>query len=276
MEVIEVRGLCYAYDQKPALDHVDFKVRRGEVTAVLGGNGAGKSTLFLNLNGVLKPDSGTVWFEGEEVRYDRKSIKTLSRKIGVVFQDPNDQLFSDSVRNDIAFGALNMGLSKSEAARLVEEVAAQVGISDLLDRPTHALSFGQKKRVALAGVLIMQPAVIILDEPTAGLDPSSVTDILELLTRVRKETGVSLVLSTHEIDLVPLYCSYAYVLDQGRVVLDGPPKELFERAAELRMHQLRTPRITHLMEILNDKDGLPVDRSASTISQARAAIKELL
>lgn len=276
MEVIEVRGLCYAYDQKLALDHVDFKVRRGEVTAVLGGNGAGKSTLFLNLNGVLKPDSGTVCFEGQEVRYDRKSIKTLSRKIGVVFQDPNDQLFSDSVRNDIAFGVLNMGRSKAETARLVEEVAVQVGISDLLDRPTHALSFGQKKRVALAGVLIMQPAVIILDEPTAGLDPSGVTDILELLTRVRKETGVSLVLSTHEIDLVPLYCSYAYVLDQGRVVLEGPPKELFEHAAELRLHQLRTPRITHLMEILNDKDGLSVDRTASTISQARATIKELL
>lgn len=276
MELMEVQDLCYSYDQELALDHLCFKVRKGEVTAVLGGNGAGKSTLFLNLNGVLKPDSGTVFWNGTPIRYDRKGIRELGRKIGIVFQDPNDQLFSDSVRNDIAFGALNMGYSKQEAERKVEEVAAQVGITSLLNRPTHALSFGQKKRVALAGVLIMQPEVMILDEPTAGLDPAGVTDIMNLLLQIQKESGIALVLSTHEIDLVPLYCSYAYVLNEGRVVLEGAPRVLFEDAAALRAHHLRTPRITHLMEILNRKDCLPVDRTAATISQARAAIKELL
>ncbi len=275
--MIRVRGLCYSYDGKvPALDHLDLEIEKGKVTAVLGGNGAGKSTLFLNLNGVLHPDSGEVWLDGEKVEYNASASKRLCAKVGVVFQDPNDQLFSESVRDDIAFGALNLGMSKAEAARAVEKAAERVGCLDLLDKPTHALSFGQKKRVALAGVLVMRPSVMILDEPTAGLDPQGVAEILHLLASLKEELEITIILSTHEIDIVPLYCDYVYVMEQGRAVMRGTPKEIFADPEQLRRRHLRTPRIRHLMEILRDKDGLALEGEAATISQARAEIRGYL
>jgi len=276
--IIQTRNLCYSYGgaAADALKDVSIDIERGGSVAVLGGNGAGKSTLFLNLNGVLKPKSGEVLFGGKPVVFDKKGVNELRRRVGIVFQNPDDQLFSESVRNDIAFGALNMGASQAEAARLVEEAARLAGVSDLLDRPTHALSFGQKKRVAIAGVLVMKPDVLILDELTAGLDPPGVSGIMGLLRQIRKSTGVSLMIATHDIDIVPLYCDYAYVLHKGELVMRGAPAELFRDPAALRSYGLRTPRILHLMEILKNLDGINIDASAATISAARAAIKDLL
>ena len=172
MNIIEVRNLCYAYeDDAPALDNVSLNIAAGKTTAVLGGNGAGKSTLFLNLNGVLTPKSGKVFFEGTEVRYSKKELPELRRKIVIVFQDPDDQLFSASVTKDISFGLMKFGLTREEIQERVDRVVRQTGIEHIVGKPTHALSFGQKKRVAIAGILVMQPSVIILDEPTADSDP---------------------------------------------------------------------------------------------------------
>ena len=277
MNIIETKHLSYSYvEGKKALDDVSITIPKGQITAFLGGNGAGKSTLFLNLNGVLTPNEGEVYLDGERVNYTKADIKALRRRVGIVFQDPNDQLFSSSVRKDIAFGAVNLKLSEQEVRRRVEEAVAQTGIEEYLFSPTHALSFGQKKRVVIAGVLVMKPEVIILDEPTAGLDPSGVSEILNLLLHIQKETGITLLIATHEIDLVPLYCHYVYVFDHGKVALSGTTSEVFAQKEQLRAHALRLPRIEHLMEILKEKDGLNVNELAATISQARASINTLV
>lgn len=283
MCILRTENLCFSYEERStnskdegkALCNVNFEVGRGKITAVLGGNGAGKSTLFLNLNGVLTPKSGDIYFNNQRIRFNRKEIKKLREHVGIVFQDPNDQLFSASVRNDIAFGALNMGIDKETVGRLVEQVAEQAGVTDFIDRPTHALSFGQKKRVAIAGVLIMKPDVLILDEPTAGLDPQGVSELLRLLMDIRDKSGLSIIISTHDIDIVPLYCDYAYLMKSGSIVGHGTPSELFSNPQALRDISLRMPRIAHLMEILSCKDDIPVDRTAGTISAARNSIRDL-
>lgn len=276
MNIIEVVGLSFCYtDHEYALDNVTMRFKKGRTTAILGGNGSGKSTLFLNLNGVLKPESGKVIFNGEEILYNKKDLLKLRRNIGIVFQNPDDQLFSSDVKKDISFGLVNQGLSVAEINERIEFVIGKVGIASLINKPTHALSFGQKKRVAIAGVLAMQPSVIILDEPTAGLDPCGVSDILHLLNEIKQSMNVSVIMSTHDIDIIPLYCDDVYVLDKGRWVFEGTPNELVRNAKLLRDHNLRLPRITHLMEVLHHKDKLNVDAGAATISEARSSIKKI-
>lgn len=277
MYIIETKNLSYSYDgEHQALEDVSILMKKGKTTAVLGGNGAGKSTLFLNLNGVLTPDSGTVFFDGKKVEYNKKGITEMRKRVGIVFQDPNDQLFSSSVKKDISFGAINLGLGVDEVRERVEKAVVQTGIGEYVDKPTHALSFGQKKRVAIAGILAMEPDVIILDEPTAGLDSKGASDILNLLTKVKKETGVSVILATHEMDIVPLYCDDVFVMDHGKVVLGGNVREVLSKPEILRQHSLRLPRMAHLMEILNERDKLNVERTAATISEARASILSLI
>lgn len=276
--IIDIKGLTFFYEEgKPVLNGVDIAVKRGGITAILGGNGAGKSTLFLNINGVLKPCGGSVSVDGKVIDYSNKDeVKALRRKIGIVFQDPNDQLFAATVKKDVAFGPLNLGLSKEEADIRAQDALEKTGISHLADSPVHALSFGQKKRAAIAGVLAMRSEVIILDEPTAGLDPSGVSEIFHLLTDIKESRGVTVIIATHDIDLVPLYCDYAYVMDKGEVVTKGSPEEIFANANLLRKHFLRLPRISHLMEILGKFDNLGTDSGISTISAARKAVKKLI
>ncbi|MEG1878081.1 MAG: ATP-binding cassette domain-containing protein [Pseudoflavonifractor sp.] len=271
--VMEARGLCYTYeDGTAALDGMSFRAEKGKMTGILGSNGAGKSTLFLNLNGVLTPSSGQVLLEGAPVLYDRKSVLALRRQVGIVFQDPDDQLFSADVYRDISFGAVNLGLPEEEVRRRVEEAMERTGVTALRDKPTHALSFGQKKRVAIAGVLVMEPKVMILDEPTAGLDPQGVSDILKLLAELQARLGMTILLATHDMDIVPLYCDYAYLMSGGKMVLEGTPEMLFSQPELLRKNHLRLPRIAHLMEILQKRDGLHVDAAAATIGAARREI----
>jgi cobalt transport protein ATP-binding subunit len=276
MNIIEVKDLCFSYeDGAPALSNVNLAIEKGKTTAILGGNGAGKSTLFLNLNGVLTPKSGKIFFDGVEVRFDKKSLAEIRRKIGIVFQDPDDQLFSASVVKDISFGLMKLGLSEQEIRSRVDRVVSQTGTGGIINKPTHALSFGQKKRVAIAGILVMEPSVIILDEPTAGLDPQGVSEILNLLEEIKTNLGITIIISTHDIDLVPLYCEEVFVLDKGTVIFGGSPRELFSDPDLLRAHNLRLPRINHLMNILSSRDNLDLDTTASTISQARKSIKGL-
>lgn len=274
---IEAQDLYYTYeDGTVAMDHISLRAEQGKITGILGANGAGKSTLFLNLNGVLTPKAGTVTVNGKRAVYDRKGIREIRRQVGIVFQDPDDQLFSADVYRYISFGGVNLGLPEEEVRRRVEAAMERTGVSALRDKPTHALSFGQKKRVAIAGVLVMEPSVMILDEPTAGLDPQGVSDIMHLLTELRDSLGMTILIATHDMDIVPLYCDYTYLLGGGRVIPEGTPEALFAQPEELRKNHLRLPRIAHLMEILRERDGLDTTPTAATISAARREINRLL
>ena len=225
---------------------------------------------------MLTPASGQVMLNGEAVRYNRQGIAQLRKEVGIVFQDPDNQLFSADVYRDISFGPVNLGLSTQEVRRRVEWAMEQTGVTQLRDKPTHALSYGQKKRVAIAGVLAMEPKVIILDEPTAGLDPQGVSSVMHLLSDIRDRMGISIVIATHDMDIVPLYCDYAYLLSEGKVQAQGTPEELFARPEILRGNHLRLPRIAHLMEILREEDGLSTQAGIATIAQARKEIKNML
>lgn len=272
--IIKLEDLHYKYpDGTNALNGINMEIKKGEVTAILGGNGAGKSTLFHHLNGIVKPTKGKVLFNGSPIDYSRKGLIKLRQSVGVVFQDPDSQLFSASVYQDVSFGAVNMKLPEDEIRRRVDNAIKRTGIEHLKDKPTHCLSFGQKKRVAIAGVLVMEPDVLILDEPTAGLDPVGVSEIMNLLKETQKALGISIIISTHDIDIVPLFCDNVYVMDEGKVVLQGTPKEVFNEKKAIRSVKLRLPRIGHLMEILKEKDSFSFKDIPVTISGAREAIK---
>jgi len=272
--IIDVQDLHYTYtDGTHALRGVTLGIKQGQTTAILGGNGAGKSTLLLSFNGILKPSSGHILYKGIPLNYSRKGLLNLRKNVGIVFQDPDNQLFSASVIQDISFGAMNLKLPEEEVRRRVDTAMDRTGISHLKDKPTHCLSFGQKKRVAIAGILVMEPEILILDEPTAGLDPNGVSEIMCFLKEIQKELGISIVISTHDIDIVPLYCDYAYVLNEGSKVMEGTPREIFTKKDLLRNSKLRLPRIGHLMEILSYKDGFNLDDTVTTISEARKALK---
>lgn len=272
--ILKLQDLHYTYpDGTHALKGLDMEIKRGQVTAILGGNGVGKSTLFHHLNGILKPSSGQVFFEGKPVDYSRKGLIRLRQFVGVVFQDPDNQLFSASVYQDVSFGAVNMKLPEDEVRRRVDVAMERTGISHLKNKPTYCLSFGQKKRVAIAGVLVMEPEVLVLDEPTAGLDPKGICEIMKLLKETQKELGLSVIISTHDIDIVPLYCDQVFVMDEGGIVLEGTPQEVFSEKKALRRVNLRLPRIGHLLEILKEKDDFNFRENPVTISGARKALK---
>ncbi|MEG0501762.1 MAG: ATP-binding cassette domain-containing protein [Cellulosilyticaceae bacterium] len=274
--ILETKHLCFKYpDGTHALQDVSIAIPHGKTVAILGGNGAGKSTLFLHLNGILKPSSGSVLYDGLPIAYHSKGLSLLRQQIGIVFQDPDQQLFSASVYQDVSFGVMNLGIPEDKARMLIESAIEHTGIDAFRGKPTHSLSYGQKKRVALAGIIAMRPKVLILDEPTAGLDPQGVSEIMKLIKSLQEELQISVILSTHDIDLVPLYCDYIYVLDQGRVVSEGDPDEIFSHPEELRKVHLRLPRIGHLMEILKLKDHFKIEGLPTTITEARRQLKKL-
>lgn len=272
--ILKIEELHYKYpDGTCALNGINMDIKRGEVTAILGGNGAGKSTLFHHLNGINKPSSGKIYFNGKEFDYSRKGLKKLRQDVGIVFQDPDSQLFSASVYQDISFGPMNMKLKEEEIRKRVDFAIKETKIEHLKDKPTHALSFGQKKRVSIAGILVMEPKVLILDEPTAGLDPMGVSDIMSLLMEMKKKLNLTIIISTHDIDIVPLYCDKVFVMDKGKVILEGTPDEVFRQKEKIRKIHLRLPRVAHLMEILKEKDGFEFSNIESTIGKARKAFK---
>ncbi|MFI3227576.1 MAG: ATP-binding cassette domain-containing protein [Clostridia bacterium] len=277
MEIIKFNSVSYDYpDGTNALDNIDISIEEGSSIAILGGNGSGKSTLFLHCNGIYKPSKGEVYFKGEKIEYNKKSLFDLRKNIGIVFQNSDEQLFSSNVRNDILFGMKNLKLGEEEINKRFDIVVERTGVKDLLNKPTHALSFGQKKRVAIAGVLAMQPSVIILDEPTAGLDPQGTSEILQLITEIKKDLGITIIFSTHEIDLVPLYCDKAIILNNGKIAYNGDLDYLWNNPKILRENNLRLPRIAHLMEILSNKDGWDLKDNCPSISGARVSLKSYM
>ena len=276
--LFRLENLSHQYsDGTLALDEVSLSFDKGERIALLGPNGSGKTTLLHHLNGILKPTSGKIYYEDKPIQYDSKSLLELRKGVGFVFQDPNDQLFAPTVKQDVAFGPLNLGQPPDQVKKIVNEALATVGMADFAEKPPHFLSLGQKKRVALAGVLAMQPEVIIMDEPTSNLDPRATSDILHLLLQLNKESGITLLLATHDVDMVPLFANRLYILDKGKLVSEGSPKELFSDTEMIRRVNLRSPRITHLFEVLKKENNLPINpKLPLTISEARREILRLL
>jgi cobalt/nickel transport system ATP-binding protein len=276
--LFRLENVSYRYpDGTLALDGVSLSFEKGERTALLGPNGCGKTTLLLHLNGILKPTSGKVYFEDKPLEYTSKFLLNLRRRVGFIFQDPNDQLFAPTVRQDVAFGPLNLGQPIDKVKKSVDEALKTVGMSEYADKPPHFLSLGQKKRVALAGVLAMQPEVLVMDEPTSNLDPRASIEILRLLLRLNQEFGLTLILATHDVDMVPLFANKLYIMSKGKIVLEGSPEEIFSNTELIRSVNLRSPRITHLFEILRRKNHLPVNKQLPlTIGEARKEILWLL
>lgn len=267
---------CYS-DGTLALDDISLSFAKGERIALLGTNGSGKTTLLNHLNGILKPTSGTIYYEDKPLEYNSKALLELRKRVGFVFQDPNDQLFAPTVKQDVAFGPLNLGYPQDKVKELVDEALKTVGMSEFTEKPPHFLSLGQKKRVALAGVLAMQPEVIIMDEPTANLDPRATSEILHLLLRLNKDAGITLILATHDVDMVPLFANRLYILSKGKIASEGTPQQIFSNAELIRSVNLRSPRITHLFEVLKKENNLPIDSQLPlTISEARKEILRLL
>ena len=233
---VEVRSLSYAYpDGHAALHGVDLRIAPGERVAVLGPNGAGKTTLALHLNGILTPQAGSVSVDGLDVV--RRNLKEVRRRVGVVFQDPDDQLFMTSVGDDVAFGPANLGLSGPELRARVDAALAAVRMSEARERPPHHLSFGERRRVALATVLAMDPTVLVLDEPTSNLDPAGRRELADVLARI----PVTLVMITHDLPYALQLCERSVVMDAGRIVADEPTRALLADRELLEQHRLELP-----------------------------------
>jgi cobalt/nickel transport system ATP-binding protein len=276
LKAIETINLSYTYhDGTKALDNVNFTVEKGENMAILGPNGAGKSTLLHQFNGLLTPTSGKVMVLEKEVT--TANLDWVRQKVGLVFQDPDDQLFARTVGQDVAFGPVNLGFPPAEVKARVKWALEATEISELENKPPQNLSTGQKKRAALAGVLAMKPEVIVLDEPMANLDPRTASKVLKLLLQLNRELGLTLIIATHDLDLVPLFANKICILNKGQIAMQGPPTEVFSQADLIRSLDLRLPRITHLFEILSKKNNLLTDKQYPlTIGEARKSILSLV
>ena len=277
--ILEVRNLTHTYSagtpfEHKAIDNMNFSVERGEFIGIIGHTGSGKSTLMQHLNGLLKPTSGTVLLDGEDIHKDKKFTRQARFRVGLVFQYPEYQLFEETVYKDIAFGPKNMGLKEEEIDRRVREAAKLVGLTEkLLEVSPFDLSGGQKRRVAIAGVIAMEPEVLILDEPTAGLDPASRAGILENIETYRKTKNATIMMVSHSMNDVARLTDRLLVLCGSRIAMDGPPAEVFTRADELLEMGLDIPDITRVFLRLKQM-GLNVE-PVYTMEQAVATIKKL-
>jgi cobalt transport protein ATP-binding subunit len=266
---VVAEGVGYAYPGGvSALSAVDFQAESGEFMAIMGANGGGKSTLMKLLVGLLHPSRGEVRID--DLRVSPDHFAQVTATVGYLFQDPNDQLFCATVGDDIAYGPENLGLDDAEVHRRVEWAAETCGVGDLLGRPIHALSYGQKKRVALAGVLAMAPRVLVLDEPTASLDPMAEAALMRLL-RSLNEQGLTIIMATHDVDLIPLYAHKITLLRQGKVVAHGPLEQVFRESVHLEGCDLRLPRIAYLFDIFLEEGARPL-----TVGQARKALVRMV
>ena len=276
MKAIETINLSHTYpDGTKALDNVNFSLEKGKTIAILGPNGAGKSTLLHHFNGLLMPTSGKVNVLGKEVT--KQNLDEIRQKVGLVFQDPDDQLFARTVALDVAFGPTNLKLSKAEIQQRVNWAIEVTDLKGLENKSPSNLSGGQKRRASIAGVLAMKPEIIILDEPMSNLDPKTSSKVLNLLMQLNKDLGLTLVIATHDVDLVPLFADEICILNKGQILMQGPPREIFSKADLIRSVDLRLPRITHLFEILNKEDSLRGDKQYPlTIGEARREILELM
>lgn len=275
--ILQVKDLSYVYSsgtpfEHKALDNVNFTLHRGEFVGIIGHTGSGKSTLVQQMNGLLKPTSGSVLLGGTDIWSDKKLTRQARFRVGLVFQYPEYQLFEETVYKDIAFGPRNMGLKQEEIDRRVREAAAVVGISDKLDVSPFDLSGGQKRRVAIAGVIAMEPEVLILDEPTAGLDPVGRAGILANIEAYRKAKNAAIVMVSHSMEDVARLTDRLLVMNHSALAMDGTPEEVFSRAEELVSMGLNIPQVTTVFLHLK-KMGLDIE-NVYTIAQAVEVLKK--
>lgn len=280
-EAIRFENVSYAYGRgtpfcKVAADHIDLSIREGVITGIIGHTGSGKSTVLQLMNGLLRPDEGRVYVQGEDIWAKPKEIQKVAFKVGLVFQYPEYQLFEETVEKDVAFGPKNMGLPKEEIARRVKEALQFTGIGEeLAESSPFDLSGGQKRRVAIAGVIAMQPEVLVLDEPAAGLDPRGREEIFSNVQAYQRTTGKTVVIVSHSMEDMARYAEDLIVMNEGKPVLSGSCKEVFAHRAELEKTGLAVPQITTLMERLREL-GMPVSSEIYTVEEAKNALLPLL
>lgn len=272
MHLIETLNLCHSYStsKEDVLKNINFVADARQKIAVLGPNGAGKSTLFRHFNGILLPRVGKVLINGEAIT--KANLAEVRRTVGLVFQNPDDQVFSTTVEQDIAFGPYNLGLDAEMVASRVDRVCHMLGLEDLRMRAPHHLSGGEKKRVAIAGVLAMEPKVMILDEPTAGLDPRGVNELFKFLNKLPEAEGVTVIYSTHHVELVPGMADKVYVLEKGEITGVGTPEEIFLQEELLERAHLELPILPRLIKSLQEH-GVDIDSAYSYPDAEKAFLK---
>lgn len=279
MPSISIRNVSYIYNkglpfEKRALDDVSLDIGEGEFIALVGHTGSGKSTLVQHLNGLMEPTEGEILYDGVNYREKGNSIAVLRQKVGLVFQYPEYQLFEETIAKDIAYGPKNLGLSDEEVEDRVRRAMEKVGLDydQKGGQSPFALSGGQKRRVAIAGILAMEPEVLVLDEPTAGLDPRGSREILEEIRGIFESTGTTIVLVSHSMEEVARLASRMIVMDRGRVSMDGTPREIFAREKELRAIGLGVPQVRRTMTDLAEK-GIAIKEDCITVDEAFDELK---
>ena len=278
--ILQIEHLTHTYSagtpfQRSAVEDMSLSVMDGEFLGIIGHTGSGKSTLIQHLNGLLKPTSGRILLQGRDIWADPKKIRDVRFQVGLVFQYPEYQLFEETVYKDIAFGPKNMGLDEADIDRRVRSAAAFVGLTEaMLDKSPFELSGGQKRRVAIAGVIAMEPKVLVLDEPTAGLDPRGRDDILARIQDYHRAKNASVVLVSHSMEEIARNVDRIAVLSDGHVFMEGSPRQVFTRADELEQVGLDIPQVTKVALVLRQR-GLPVDTAVYTVEALRDALLRL-
>ncbi|WP_404406785.1 energy-coupling factor ABC transporter ATP-binding protein [Jeotgalibacillus malaysiensis] len=277
LEQVEYRYAANSPFEKKAVEDVSFKIPEGQCTAIIGHTGSGKSTLLLHLNALLKPTSGTVQIGGRTVKAGRKEkdLKPIREKVGIVFQFPEQQLFEETVMKDICYGPMNFGVSEAEAKKRAAFWLKEVGMpEEVLEKSPFDLSGGQMRRVAIAGVLAMEPEVLILDEPTAGLDPRGRREMMEMFYRLHKERGITLVLVTHSMEDAARYADKVVVMHKGRKVHEAAPRDLFSDSARLAEWGLGVPEVVKFQRMLEAKAGKPFQKVCLTMDELADMLKQ--
>lgn len=277
--IVDKVSYCYSEDSAykvQALKNVSLEINDGEFIGIIGHTGSGKSTLIQHLNGLLKATSGHIYYNGQDIYDEDYNLKDLRNHVGMVFQYPEHQLFETTNFEDVCFGPKNQGLDKKEVELRAFEALRNVHFpEELFYQPPFDLSGGQKRRVAIAGVLAMHPDVLILDEPTAGLDPAGRDEILELLAQMQRDLGITIILVSHSMEDVAKYVDRLFVMNDGELMLEGAPKDVFRHYKELEAVGLAAPQVTYIMHELKEK-GLDVDLDATTIDEAKQTILDAL
>ncbi len=281
MSSIELKNVSYSYDpdhpEDTTIEDISFKVEQGEIVGLIGQTGSGKSTLIQHLNGLLKATKGDILYGGKSIYTQGYKLQTLRFEVGLVFQYPEYQLFETTVLADVCYGPKNQGLSEEDARERAREALGLVGVGEkLYEKSPFDLSGGQKRRVAIAGVLAMHPQVLILDEPAAGLDPEGREEFLEQIRHIHDRTGMTVILVSHSMEDVARFVDRLLVMNKGKLIMDGTPKEIFSRTEQMNEIGLFVPQVTFLMQELK-KNGLPVgDETVITVKEAVEKISEAL
>jgi cobalt/nickel transport system ATP-binding protein len=261
-------------DNTVALSDIQVSVKSGEFIGILGSNGSGKTTLLKVMDGLLKDIDGSVMLDGIEIR--RLSPKEIYRKVGLIFQNPDEQLFAPTVFEDVAFGPLNMGFSERETSERVLGALRDVDMEQFAQKSIHNLSFGQKKRICIAGLLAMGHEILLMDEPTAGLDPMGEYRMMRLLTELNRKKGVTIVMATHSVDLVPVFLDRLYILSRGKIVRGGSPEEVFTAPKDMEQVKLRLPHIAEMIYKLKHEDKIGFGKIPLTVGEARREILKIM